>query len=104
MHEAGPKLTKKGDIGKTILYAAITKQKINFKGTHLEIDILIFKDALNDMSTVCLFLYPGVLPSFMAIGPTVAELEHHKINMNTKEKYIIRSILKFLHIRVFSRR
>ncbi len=28
----------------------------------------------------------------MAIGLTVAELEHHKTNMNTKEKHIIRSI------------
>ena len=28
-----------------------------------------------------------------SIGPRVAELERHKINMNTKEKYIIKSIL-----------
>ncbi len=30
----------------------------------------------------------------VVIGLTVAELERHKINMNTKEKHIIRSILK----------
>ncbi len=35
----------------------------------------------------------STIPSFVAIRLTVAELERHKINMNTKEKHIIRSIL-----------
>ncbi len=34
------------------------------------------------------------IPSFVAIGLMVAELERHKTNMNTKEKHIIQSILK----------
>ena len=32
----------------------------------------------------------------MTIGLKVAELERHKINMNTKEKHIIRSILNYI--------
>ena len=37
------------------------------------------------------------IPSFVAIGLTVAELERHKTNMNAKEKHIIQSILKRLY-------
>ncbi len=36
-------------------------------------------------------------PSFVADGPMVAELERHKTNMNTKEKHIILSILKWAY-------
>ncbi len=35
-------------------------------------------------------------PSFVAIRLTVAELERHKTNMNTKEKHFIQSILNIM--------
>ena len=35
---------------------------------------------------------------FVAIGLTVDELERHKLNINTKEKHIIQSILKSLYV------
>ena len=58
----------------------------------------LFKDALNDISMVCLFLHPGVFPGGGGSpytrytrdchdNRTVAELERHKTNMNTKEKH-----------------
>ncbi len=53
-----------------------------------------FKDALNDISTVCLFINSAVSQLEMSIGLVVMEVCCHKINMNTKEKDIIRSILK----------
>ncbi len=40
------------------------------------------------------------IPSLVANGLTVAELERHKTNMNTKEKHIIQSILNRDPIRV----
>ncbi len=55
-----------------------------------------FKDALNDIPTRCFFplSWCVIMTNLLLIRLTVAELERHKINMNTNEKHIIRSILK----------